>query len=367
MAEQQVRVGIIGAGIFAEECHIPGIQAHAQGKVVAVCARNQARVRQLAERFGVPDVYSDYRELLARPDIDAVTVATPDALHFPVVMAALQAGKHVFCEKPFAMNADEARQMTELAQQRGLVGMMSFTFRYSRSLQALRHLLKEGMLGSPFSVSLQVHWGEVGYPGPTLGWYDQSALSSSGTWADGSSHLFDALAFILGPVQQVSAQMMVAPRARGVVQPDTIDVATCLACVRLLEAMASHAEQPLSYAQHEPGIVHATLLTNRVDKGSDSIEVVGTQGAARIGLTRGQDERLQVLDTHQWKALPLPDDDLPKEPRALTRMMGAFIDAVLRGAPGPEDASFAAGLYTQRAIDAAILSAREQHWVDVEG
>ena len=82
-----------------------------------------------------------------------------------------------------------------------------------------------------------------------------------------------------------------------------------------------------------------------------------------ILLTRRQNEWLRVLnEQNQWNDVPLPD----AEPRALTRMMGAFIDAVLQGQPGPADASFAAGLHTQRAIEAAIRSARERHWINVE-
>lgn len=366
MTKQHVRVGVIGAGTFAEECHIPGVQAHVQGEVVALCARNREHAMDVATRFGVPDVYTDYRDLLARPDIDAVTVATPDALHFPIVIAALEAGKHVFCEKPLAMNTDEAQQMTEMAGRSGRVAMVSFTFRYSRSLQALRQLIRQRAIGTPFYVAMQLHWGEIGYPGASLGWYDRAALSAAGTWADGASHLFDALAYILAPIQQVCAQMMIVPRESGIAQPDTVDVATCLGRLRLPGEQVPHELDAVAYADREPGIVHVTLLTSRVDRGPDEIEVVGTQGAARIALTRGQNERLSLLhEDNQWRDVPLPDDARTNEPRALKRMMGAFVDAVLHDHLGPDDPSFAAGLHTQRAIDAAIQSARDQHWMKV--
>jgi predicted dehydrogenase len=89
----KARVAVIGAGLFAEQCHIPGIQAHPQAEVVALCARNRERVTAMAARFGVTDVYTNYRELLGRADIDAVTVATPDVLHHEVAIAALHTGK----------------------------------------------------------------------------------------------------------------------------------------------------------------------------------------------------------------------------------------------------------------------------------
>jgi len=132
MQGRKVRVGIIGAGDFAEVCHIPGINAHPLGEVVALCARNRERVTALAARCGVPDIHTDYQGLLAREDIDAVTIAGPDALHGPATFAALAAGKHVFCEKPLAMDAAEAERMVEACAQSGRVGMVSYTFRYGQ-------------------------------------------------------------------------------------------------------------------------------------------------------------------------------------------------------------------------------------------
>ncbi len=366
MSERRVRVGVVGAGTFAREAHIPGVQAHPQGEVVALCARNRERAEAMAASFGVPRVYTDYRELVAQPDIDAVTVATPDALHLPVVLAALDAGKHVFCEKPLAMSVDEARRMVDAAERAGLVHMVAFTFRYSRALQGLRRLLRDGALGQPFYVAMHVHWGGVGFPGDELTWREQSAESASGIWADGAAHLFDALAYILAPAQQVCAQMMVVPREEGLPQPDSVDLATCLARLRLgSDGTAS------TYADREPGAVHVTLLTSRVDQpygSGDGIQVVGTRGTASITLSRGARERVSLLraEADEWEAVSLPDDAYTDEPLALTRMMGAFVDAVLRGSIDPDqDASFAAGLHTQQAIDAALRSAQHARWENV--
>src|SRR5947209_8778580 len=185
MSERRVRVGVVGAGRFAAECHVPGVQAHPRGEVVALCARNRERTAALAARLGVPEVYTDYRELIARPDVDAITVATPDALHRPVAVAALEAGKHVFCEKPLAMNVAEARTMVEVADRSGQVAMVAFTFRYARALQELRRLLRQGAIGTPFHVAMQVHWGGIVAAGAPLTWREQAGESAAGIWADG--------------------------------------------------------------------------------------------------------------------------------------------------------------------------------------
>jgi len=369
VGEGRIRVGVIGAGTFAAEAHIPGIQAHPHGEVVALCARDRGRAMNMAARFGVPDVYTDYRKLVARPDIDAVTVATPDALHGPIAVAALGAGKHVFCEKPLAMTVAEARRMADAADRSGHVSMVGFTFRYTRALQALRRLLREGALGIPFYVSMHVHWGDIGYPGTHMTWLERADQATGGTWADGAAHLFDALAYILAPAQEVCAQMMVVPREEGLPQPDNVDIATCLARLRL-SGYGTSSGTSAAFADCAPGTVHVTLLTSRVDSPygtSDEIQVVGTRGAVSVALTRGAHERISLhgLDS-VWTNLPLPDDASTSEPAALTRMMGAFVDAVDRGhLNSGQDPSFTDGLRTQHAIEAAVRSAREERWVDV--
>ena len=371
MSERRVRVGVVGAGRFAEECHVPGVQAHPQGEVVALCARNRERTTAMAARLGVPEVYADYRELIARPDIDAITVATPDALHLPVAVAALEAGKHVFCEKPLAMNVAEARTMVEVADRSGRVAMVGFTFRYARALQELRRLLGQGAIGTPFYVAMQVHWGGIIAPGTALSWREQAGESAAGIWADGGAHLFDALAYALAPAQEVCAQMMIVPREEGSPQPDTIDLATALARLRMPRAHA--AERPSGYADREPGTIHVSLLVSRVDRpreGGDGVHVVGTRGALHVSLTRGQHERVCLLraGSGTWEDLALPHDATTDQPLALMRMMGAFVDAVLRGHLDPQqDPGFAAGLHTQLALDAGLRSARSGHWEDVGG
>ena len=371
MQGRKVRVGIIGAGDFAEVCHIPGINAHPLGEVVALCARNRERVTALAARCGVSDIHTDYQDLLAREDIDAVTIAGPDALHGPATLAALAAGKHVFCEKPLAMDAAEAERMVEACTQSGRVGMVSYTFRYGQALRELRRLLGEGAIGIPCQVAMQVHWGYVGYPGPALiPSYDLATESSSGAWADAATHLFDALAYLLAPPRAVCAQMMIVPRDSGTAQPDTVDVATCLARLDLPSLAGVEPGPTASFADREPGAVHVSILANRLDRGPDEIQVVGTRGVAVMSLTRGEHERLRLLraDQANWEEVALPADAYTEQPRALARMMGAFVEAVLRGRLDPEhDPSFADGLRAQRAIDAALLSARGGQWREVRG
>ncbi len=371
MTRRRIRVGVIGAGRFAVDCHIPGLQAHPHAEVIALCARNHDRVTALAQRFSIPDVYTDYRELLARPDLDAVTVATPDALHYEVTMAALAAGKHVFCEKPLAMSVEEGRAMTTAAENAGLVGMTAFTFRYSHALMTLRRLLSEGVIGAPFHVAMQVHWGGLINRGDALTWRDQAAHSAGGIWADGASHLFDALAYVLAPAQEICAQMIIVQRDPNQAQPDSPDLAQCLARLRLGGPSPRPVRVLSGFADREPDIVQVSILTSRVDVPrlpANEIQVLGTHGALNATLSRGEDERVSMIGGNDpaWRDLELPADANTGEPLALTRMMGAFVDAVERGRlDSGQDPGFDAGLHTQRALDAGVRSTRSGRWEPV--
>jgi predicted dehydrogenase len=376
MSERRVRVAVIGAGRFAEQAHIPGLQTHPRAEVVALCARNRERTEAMARRFGVPDVHTDYQEVLARDDVEAVTVATPDALHLPVALAALQAGKHVFCDKPLAMNAGEAQRMVEAAKQAGLVNMVAFTFRYMRALPELRRLLREGAIGTPFQATLQVYWGGIISPGATLTWRDQAEHSAAGMWGDGGSHLFDALAYALAPAEEVCAQMMIVPREEGTAQPDSVDIATGLARLRLPAGYGGRPGSPAgsdpgAFADREQGTVHAALTSSRVSQPRGPVhemQVVGTRGSLGIPLNRGAHEYISILrpGASSWEELPLPDDARTDQPLALSRMMRAFVEAVLRGAPDPEhDPTFAAGLHAQLAMEAGLRSTRSGRWETV--
>ena len=137
-ARRKVRVAVLGAAAFAEVAHIPGVNAHPQGEVVALCSRDLARAKEMAARISVPEATDDLDALLARSDIDAVTIPSANDRHHPYAMAALRAGKHVFCEKPMALNVAQAEEMTREARQRGLVHQIAFTFRYTYCLEETR-------------------------------------------------------------------------------------------------------------------------------------------------------------------------------------------------------------------------------------
>ena len=145
-----IRVGVLGAGAWAQFAHIPGFKRDARCQVVAIADPVVERARAFAEQFGIADVYDNHAELIARSDIDLVDVCTPSATHFELSWAALEAGKHVLCEKPVAYDFRETQRAAAFATSKGLKTKLGFTFRYSPAMRYMKALIDEGYVGTPF-------------------------------------------------------------------------------------------------------------------------------------------------------------------------------------------------------------------------
>ncbi|GIL50770.1 hypothetical protein Vafri_6911 [Volvox africanus] len=146
-SQPTVRVGMLGASQVATYAMIWPARRVPQAEVVAVAARDGNRARDYAKEHGIPRSYGSYEALLADPDIDAVYVGLPNGLHGQWTRAALKAGKHVLCEKPFTANAEEAREVQDLARSRGLVCREAFHYREHPLMEHLRALLGSPALG----------------------------------------------------------------------------------------------------------------------------------------------------------------------------------------------------------------------------
>ena len=147
---RRIRVGVLGAGAWARFAHLPGYTRDDRCEVVAIADPNAALARAAATDFGIPTVLASHEALLARDDIDVVDVCTPSATHFELAWAALEAGKHVLCEKPVAFDYRETLRAAELAASKGLKTKLGFTFRYSPAMRYMKALIDDGFIGTPF-------------------------------------------------------------------------------------------------------------------------------------------------------------------------------------------------------------------------
>ncbi len=354
-----LRVGVIGTGAFAEQCHLPGLQSHPQAEVVAICGRRPERVRSLAGRFHVPAVHTDYRELCARSDLDAITIATVNSEHAGQAIAAFAAGKHVFCEKPMATSVTHARQMLHAAEMSGKIHQMAFTYRYLYGVQELRRRVQCGDIGVPHHLRAHFNsWDALQLnPASAVGFRSKAALAGGGVLYDVGPHLFDLARFMFGPIETVTGFSQHIPRQkvgrpRGVGAIETDDLAT-------------------AWFTHRNG-VHGQWFASRVTPSYGEkahIEVVGHKGALRASLSRGSVDVLRISTPArpEWEELPLPEEAQNQSPSCLGIMMRSFVDACLRGKlDGDVDASFYDGLAAQRAIAAVTKAAARLPWVRLE-
>ena len=192
---ETVGVGIIGGGGIARGAHIPGYQKLSNVEIVAVADPVEAARNGIATEFGIPEVYEDYREMLKREDIHAVSVTTPNFLHAEATIAALEAGKHVLCEKPLAMNAREGEAMVEAARRTGCKLMCGFNSRFSLEIQLLKRYATSGAFGKMYYTRAR-SLRRRGIPG--WGLFISKEKNGGGPLIDIGVHILDAALHVLG-------------------------------------------------------------------------------------------------------------------------------------------------------------------------
>jgi predicted dehydrogenase len=145
-----IRVGVLGAGAWARHAHLPGYRRDERCEVVAIADTNIDLARDAAREFDIPFVSADANDLFGLDYIDAIDVCTPSATHFELTWAALEAGKHVLCEKPVAYDFRDTLRARDLARSKGLKTKVGLTFRYSPAMRYMRELVANGFVGTPF-------------------------------------------------------------------------------------------------------------------------------------------------------------------------------------------------------------------------
>ena len=169
--------------------------------MTAICGRNRAATEHAAEKFGWQSVETDWREVIARPDIQIIDICTPGSSHAEIAIAALAAGKHVFCEKPLATTVDEAERMAAAAaqaQDRGVLSMVGFNYRRVPALAWARQLIADGRLGTIREVRAAYLQDWIADPQFPLVWRLQKEEAGAGALGDIGSHIIDAAQFLLG-------------------------------------------------------------------------------------------------------------------------------------------------------------------------
>ena len=202
--DQPLRIGVAGVG-FGSAVHIPAFQSEGV-EVLAVAASRQERADEAAGRFGVAHAFTDFRAMLELEGLDAVAIATPPSQHHDMAIAALAAGKHVLCEKPFALDQTQAFAMRRAARESGCTAMVAHEFRFASGRMRTKELLEEGYVGAPRLVRADMILGAPPRAARPPAAYDprrDQAAQGAGLLFGLGSHFIDGLRHWFGEVESV--------------------------------------------------------------------------------------------------------------------------------------------------------------------
>ena len=384
----ELKIGLVGAG-WMGKTHAMSYRAQRLafgGKPAAPVLEVLADVNEelsssAAREFGFRRHTADWQEVVNDPDVDIVDINTPNDLHYDIAMAAIAAGKHVYCEKPLTNDTKTSFEMAEAAEKAGVTTMVGFNYIKNPVQTLARRLVADGEIGEPNYYRGAFSADFLGRPEIPFSWRNDKAKAGSGVVSDIGAHCFAFLRHLVDqPVEEVVCDLKIviperpAPAAHGgfsvdaggtgqMMQVDTDDVATVM--FRSAGGLTGHME------------MSRVSLGKRMDVG---YELTGTKGAVRYFYDRINDLQLYTEDGEQDTRGLRHISMGPHDPRyaAFYPVSGIgagyndykvmevqdLIEAVTAGKPAYPDFRWAAEI--QRVIDACILSDAERRWVRVD-
>jgi len=374
---KEVRVGFVGYGGIG--------RVHAMGfrsiplhyglpadtiRVVGVATTRKESAEQAAKELGCDDFYTDYRQLIARDDVDVINCITPNASHCEVVCAAAEAGKHVYCEKPLSLTVAEGQKMVAAVESAGVGNQMTFNFRFFPALMRAHQIMKEGKLGRIFSFHGRYFRASYISNEKPLSWRLLKE-SGGGALTDIGSHVIDIAHYLLGPLDSIYATLETLikerPKSAGSKERGNVEVDDlCLLQMRLPEGGMG------------------TLEISRMGTGSANdirFEVYGSKGALRFSAEApnhleyystedsnapiGGERGFRKIETYQrYEGQRAPDWTMPASfVRTHAECQYQFLRSISEGRPASP--SLADGLAVQEVMDVAGQSAEENAWIPV--
>jgi predicted dehydrogenase len=355
-----VRIGIIGAG-FARTTQIPGFKACAGAKIVAIASARRQHAEEVASEFDIENVASDWRALVARDDIDLVSIVTPVVTHCEMTLAALDHGKAVLCEKPMAMNAVEALRMTERAREAGVLALIDHELRFLPGRLKMRELIQRGDIGKVRHAKLTFRADSRADANRPWNWWSDMKQGGGALGAIGS-HVIDGWRWLLGAeVSEVICNLAThirerkdeSGRARQVTTDDEANLLLRFSETQLTEGATGNASMSLV----EPG------------KPEHRLEVFGSAGALMIEES-GELWQSKIGDG-EWRRVETVRGELAPGmrdsgwARGLTAFSQRIVEALRAGRTTVAGAAtFADGYRTQVVLDAARRSHESGCWTN---
>jgi predicted dehydrogenase len=353
-----IRAAVIGAS-FARAAYLPALKTIDDVEIVAVSSARLESAQEAAKAFDVPHAYADYREMLEAHEVDFVGVATPTVYHAPMVLAALEAGAHVLCEKPMAMHAGESREMLARAEALGRVHAIGHELRFNPNRAKIRQLIADGAIGQVRHaniVNISPAWGDPASR-PKDDWWSLASMGGGRLGANGS-HQIDLLRYWMGDIGAISGQV-------AVMVADRRDKATG-------EPWTATADDQVSFtAEMTSGALATVFLSGVARHGmGNSSMIFGSEGTIRLA---DADEKLLVARAGEDfvdMSVEDPNASLPGINKGIwnvsvVAMMQEICAAIREERRTRTVATFEDGLKCQIAMDAVKQSWQERRWITV--
>jgi predicted dehydrogenase len=350
-----IRVGIVGASPsrgFASIAHIPALRALPQFEIVAVCTTRQESAEAAARHYGVPLAFSDPEKLARHPDVDLVTVSVKVPDHYRPVMAAIEAGKHVYCEWPLGRDTDEATRMLDAAERRGIRHAVGLQGQVSPAINYVKDLVAQGYVGRVLSATMigcAPNWGATIDRA-----YQADRANGANLMTITGGHQIDALCHCLGEFREVTA-FAVSQRDRihsedtgGLIaktSPDQLVVNGivgdgAVVSFQIRGGMARGTE--FLFEIHGDKGDLALTATSRASMQRQELKLQGAQGEAKALAD------LPVPASYRW----VPDGVPPDSPYNVAQLYAKLAERIRDGKPASP--GFAAAVTRHRLIDAIV-------------
>lgn len=351
-----MKVAVLGAG-FQGRLHVEYLSAMEDVEVVAVCDTNSARANAAAADFGVAHIYDDYRRVLDAHVLDLVTVCTMPVLHREMTVAAFDAGAHVLCEKPLAMNAVEGREMLDAADAAGRLLTVGFNIRHTRSAQILKGFVDSGRFGTPVCTRA---WGKASQI-PWWGQHYRRDISGGGALAATAVHLVDLAMWLAGnptPTTASASMRRLFPTKRGSTAPDEV-AANAFDAEDLISAHVRFGNGfwltiEGSWIDNQPSVAGVPSWDYSLDAVGEGAQVQFDPLAINVEDDGG--EIVSALDPQVAPGVSFPD--------SVSALLGDVVDAI-RESRAPLIRAEEA-LFVQAIVDGVYRSANEAREVDIE-
>ena len=209
MSNDKIRIGIIGANAqygWGMRAHLPAILALPDYELTAVCTSRPDTSQESKKAYGAGMAFHDFREMVKHPDIDLVSVSVRVPWHYDMVIAALEAGKHVFCESPLGANLAETEEMAALARAKGVRHMVSLQARGAPAVLHLRDLLAQGYVGEVLACNMTMFYPGLLQRGRDMAWMADRKMGAD-TLAGVTCHVIDILCYCVGEFRDLSAKV----------------------------------------------------------------------------------------------------------------------------------------------------------------